>query len=180
MSGTNIRYAAAYSRSMSGTRVLYAATCLLYDVRYGHSVCCYAIAMRYPVETYRMLVRVGYAMSGTRIASLRACYEMSGTEIAYGARRRAGGGSKVCYAPLSAYDGAMRCPILRWRMVVRLEGVSLRVPYAVCGSSAYGLRARYAMPGTEMAYGGTVGESEMRRDRQKCRLAYAISLRVLP
>eukprot|EP00961_Rhodomonas_salina_P120922 1627491-Rhodomonas_salina.1 len=76
--------------------------------------CCYARAMRCPVLSSRMVLRAGYAMSGTELAygaargggvwacategdiCLRARYAVSGTDPAYGAMVGTGGegGSK--------------------------------------------------------------------------------------
>eukprot|EP00961_Rhodomonas_salina_P304716 3941709-Rhodomonas_salina.3 len=70
----------------------------------------YALAMRRPVLTYRMLLPdksvVSDADRGFRSAgtSFSACYAMSGTDLVHGAT--------ASTIPLSAYALAVRCPIL--------------------------------------------------------------------
>eukprot|EP00961_Rhodomonas_salina_P094706 1274579-Rhodomonas_salina.3 len=89
----------------------YRPTRLLRDIRYWHSVWCYAMSgtglayaatlLDYAVSPYapptrcpRMLLRAGYAMSGTDVAYVAtmsgpdvACGTMSGTDIACGGTR---------------------------------------------------------------------------------------------
>eukprot|EP00961_Rhodomonas_salina_P062130 834044-Rhodomonas_salina.1 len=128
---------------MPGTDVAYAAPAS--GVRYCHGACCYALAMRYPVLTQRMV--------------LRACYAMSGTDIAYGATTRGvptrARSIRVWSVP-SPYACATRCPILTSRIVC---AIPLRVCYTMSGTDiAHGatcLRVCYAMSGTDIAYGAT-------------------------
>eukprot|EP00961_Rhodomonas_salina_P069861 937801-Rhodomonas_salina.1 len=58
--------------------------------------------MRCPVLTLHMILRIGYAVSGTDVGyprairpmGLRICYAMSGTEVGYAHTRRLTGGSE--------------------------------------------------------------------------------------
>eukprot|EP00961_Rhodomonas_salina_P159513 2148143-Rhodomonas_salina.1 len=86
--------------AMSGTRLGYAATRLLRDVRYSHRPCCFAPATRCPVLGYAMLQRACYAMSGADVGHAgtrlreeggregeesKVSFGMSGTGLGYAA-----------------------------------------------------------------------------------------------
>eukprot|EP00961_Rhodomonas_salina_P185024 2498234-Rhodomonas_salina.5 len=114
-------------------------------------------------------------MSGSDIAHaatcLRACYAMSGTELAYAATsalaRRVCGCQASRSAPLPAYRLATRSPksgtdiayaAICLRAVRYCHSVCCYLPGTVMGVASYrGLRACYAMSGTEVAYAATSG-----------------------
>eukprot|EP00961_Rhodomonas_salina_P303054 3941078-Rhodomonas_salina.6 len=101
-----------------------------------------------------MVLPEHYAVRGTELAygATRArvrCYAMSGTEVAYGMTRE----KRKLHEEVSAYGCAMRCPVLRKRMV--LCGVRFPSLSAWRGRNqvSISLRACYAMSGTDIAYG---------------------------
>eukprot|EP00961_Rhodomonas_salina_P103508 1392396-Rhodomonas_salina.2 len=117
--------------------------------------CSYALAMRRLVLTYAAL-RVPYAMSGTEagvcgyqaterlVRVLRTHGEYKEAEV----RPQAMSGTDIACGEEAAYERAMRCSVLPYRMVLALS-------YGIPGNGMmYGascLRLSYAMPGTDGA-----------------------------
>eukprot|EP00961_Rhodomonas_salina_P068503 919417-Rhodomonas_salina.6 len=128
------------------------------DIAYGASVSCSALAMRCPRIAYQMTAITELSVQSNALTgrpTLRP-YAMpykvrakSGTDLAYASTRASAGnwsfnGAEAPFsrmAPLWSYARAMRCPVLRQRIVVSA--------YSCCDVRC-NIRTCYAASGTDM------------------------------